>query len=331
MENIRNDQLFVELDDDAKRQYIDAMNTYQAWENARKAAKEVRGGMYWKRSGQAEYLIRTTLANAQKSLGPRTADTEAIYESFFSRKNAAEKRETDLRDRVKLNQRLNRALHVGRVPSIVVDILNTLATAGLSEYFTVVGTHALYAYETTAGIRIIDTATMETRDVDLLWDTRKRVKFISDMKLQGSSMVGLLQKVDPTFKIREDQNYTATNSKGFEVDILRREVVDGDPHPLRISDDEDDFWVAQARNAETLLSAPRFSSVIVSTSGYMARMNTISPLAFSRFKSWLAGQPDRDPLKRSRDLRQAKVVEALVEEYLPNLRDPLANTSLEKD
>ena len=96
----------MELDDGAKRQYIDAKSTFQAWEDARKAAKEVRGGMYWKRAGQTDYLIRTSPANAQKSLGPRTAETEAIYDSFFARKNAAEKRETDLRGRVLLNQRL---------------------------------------------------------------------------------------------------------------------------------------------------------------------------------------------------------------------------------
>ena len=320
MENIPKYLDIVELDDGAKRQYIDANSTYQAWENACKAAKEVRGGMYWKRTGQTDYLIRTTPSNAQKSLGPRTTETEAIYNNFFIRKNTAEKREADLRDRVKLNQRLNRALHVGRVPAIVIDILNALAAAGLADYFTVVGTHALYAYETTAGVRIMDSATMETRDVDLLWDARKRVKFVSEMKQQGYSMVKLLQKVDPTFAIREDQKYTATNSKGFEVDILRREAIGNDPHPIRLSDDEDDFWATQARNAGALLSAPRFSSVIVSTSGYMARMNTISPVVFSQFKRWMAEQPDRDPLKRSRDKRQAEVVETIVDQYLPHFR-----------
>jgi hypothetical protein len=59
--------------------------------------------------------------------------------------------------------------------------------------------------------------------------------------------------------------------------------------------------------------------VIVATSGQMARMNTISPVAFAEFKRRLAKQPERDPLKRSRDLRQAELVEALVAEYLPQV------------
>jgi hypothetical protein len=309
----------IELDDDAKRQYIDTVTAFKALEEARLAAKEVRGGMYWKHTGQTDYLIRTSPSNTQKSLGPRTTDNEAIYSQFFARKKSMEEREAALAEVMRRHQRVNRALHVGRTPAIVVEILNAIAGAGLSDYFTVVGTHALYAYEMAAGVRILDSSAMETRDIDLLWDTRKRVQFVSDMKIQGSSMVGLLQKVDPSFVIRQDQKYTATNSRGFEVDIIRREVKENDPHPIRLSDAEDDFWVVQARNADVLLGAPRFSSVVVSSAGHMARMDTISPIVFSQFKRWLAEQPDRDPLKRSRDVRQADVVDTLVQEYLPNL------------
>ena len=321
MENIRKSVDIIELDDDAKRQYIDAKTVFEAWETARNTASNVRGGMYWRRTRKIEYLIRTSWSNAQKSLGPRTAETEAIYNKFFEMKNSAEARQASLRQALNRHQKLNRVLHVGRVPPIVVEILNVLSTAGLSEHFTVVGTHALYAFETAAGVRIADTSAMETRDVDLLSDTRKRVQFVSQMNFQGSSLVGLLRQVDPTFAIRHDQRYTATNRKGFEVDILRREAEEGDPLAIRLSDDEDDFWVVQARNANMLLNAPRFSSVIADTSGQMARMNTITPVAFSKFKRWLAEQRDRDPLKRSRDRRQAELVDVLVDDYLPQVRN----------
>lgn len=317
MENIRKSLYFVELNDDAKRQFIDANATFHAWEAARKAALEVRGGMYWKRTDKVDYLIRTSRSNSQKSLGARSPETEAMFERFTVRKATVEQREAALRESMVRHRKMNRALGVGRTPNLVVDILNMLSSANIAEHFTVVGTHALYAYETAAGVLIADSAALQTRDVDLLWDTRNRIQFVTQMKIQDSSMVGLLQKVDPTFAIRQDQRYTATNSKGFEVDIIRREVAEDDPHPVRLSDDEDDFWVAQAKNAGTLVSAPRFSSMIVSTIGVMARMNTISPVVFCKFKRWLAQQPDRDPLKRSRDQRQAELVEALIDEYLP--------------
>ena len=306
-----------ELDDDAKRQYINARSAFTALEEARHAAKEVRGGMYWKPGGKTDYLIRTSPTNSQKSLGPRDSSTEEIYAKFLERKVAIEAREKSLRSSLEQHQRLNRALRVGRAPGIVVEILNGIEKAGLSPYFTVVGTHALYAYEIEAGIRITDTAAMETQDVDLLWDARKRVQFISDLKFQGTSMVGLLQKIDPTFIVRDDQRYTAVNAKGFEVDIIRREAKQQDPNPMRLSDDEDDFLVAQARRADTLLNAEKFSGIIVAANGQMARMNTISPAVFVEFKRWLSQQKDRDPLKRTRDLRQSEVVEQIVLEYLP--------------
>lgn len=317
MKDIRKTPYFVELNDDARRQFIDSNAAFQAMEAARQAALEVRGGMYWKRAGKTDYLIRTSLSNSQKSLGARNVETEAIFEHFTARKATVEQRESDLRESLVRHRKMNRALGVGRVPALVVGILNMLQSANIAEHFTVVGTHALYAYETAAGVLIMDSAALQTRDVDLLWDTRKRLQFITQMQIQKSSMIGLLQKVDPTFSIRQDQRYTAANSKGFEVDILRREAIEDDPHPVRLSDDEDDFWVTQAKNAGMLVSAPRFSSMIVSTSGVMARMNTISPLVFCQFKRWLAQQPDREAMKRSRDLRQADLVEALIEEYLP--------------
>lgn len=77
----------------------------------------------------------------------------------------------------------------------------------------------------------------------------------------------LLRKVDPTFRLRRDQLCTAVNDKGFEMDVIRREMTEGDPHPLRITDAEDDFWVTQAERAAELLNAPHFSAMIVSPSG----------------------------------------------------------------
>ena len=112
----------------------------------------------------------------------------------------------------------------------------------------------------------------------------------------------------------------AAKDKGFEVDIIRREPKDGDPHPLRLTDEDDEFYAVPARNAGLLLDGPRFSAMIVSTTGHMARMNTISPISFVRFKRWMAEQPDRDPMKRQRDILQANMVEELISEYLPHLQ-----------
>jgi hypothetical protein len=74
-------------------------------------------------------------------------------------------------------------------------ILSRLANAGLDDYFRVVGTHALYAYEAAAGFRFASEIT-SARDIDLLWDTRKRVMFAQRLKQDSPSMLAALQKVD---------------------------------------------------------------------------------------------------------------------------------------
>ena len=309
-----------ELSSTVTRQTIDAIAVFDALAEATSEAAQVRGGMYW-HAGPAsapdnKYLVRTTPAGAETSLGARTPETQAIYDKFTQRKQASAERLAGLKAALDQQQRMNRALRVGRVEPLVVALLNRLASTKLSEHFRVVGTHALYAYEAAAGVRL-DAEALATRDIDLLWDTRKRIIFSTQLARVDSSMLGVLKKVDSTFRIRQSQKYTAVNKDGFEVDIIRRERTGGDPHPIKLSDEDEDFWVVQARRANVLLDSPGFSAVIVATNGTMARMNTVHPATFVAFKRWMAGQADRDPLKRRRDLLQADAVQMLLEQYLP--------------
>jgi hypothetical protein len=252
-------------------------------------------------------------------LGPRSEQNEAIYREFTARKQRVEKRVSDLRGELDRHRKLNKVFHVGRAPEILVAILNKLSVSGLADYFTVIGTHSLYAYEAALGIRFEVSDALETKDVDLLWDTRKRLSFVAQMEGLDTSFLGLLQNVDSTFELRSDQLYTAVNNHGFEVDVIRREAKDGDPHPLRLTDHEEEFYAVQAKRAGILLDGEKISAIIVSGTGRMARMTTISPPVFAKLKRWLADQSDRDPLKRKRDILQAELVEELIEDYFPNI------------
>ena len=251
-------------------------------------------------------------------MGQRNTENEAIYASFMARKQSAQERLKALRAQLLTQQRLNRALRVGRVPNVVVGIINALEIIGVQEHFLVVGTHALYAYETAAGVRITEEA-MATRDVDMLFDTRKRIAFFTAMKKLDSSLIGVLRKVDPSFEVVEDQRYTARNQDGFEVDIIRRAANDTDPHPLRMSDAQDDFWAVQVSMGEKLQSARRLDQVVVATSGEMALMRTIHPLDFAGIKLGLSRQVGRDPNKSGKDALQSRIVTELVKEHLPHL------------
>lgn len=325
MNSLRNTFGFVDIGDSARRQYINALSIFTALEEARKKATHFRGGMYWKTHSKSriDYLIRTQTDNSQKSIGARSSETEAIYEKFISSKNAAESRLNELLKELELHRRFNRAAMVGRAPQILIDILTMFTRAGISEHFRVIGTHAVYAYETAAGVRIEKEAALETNDVDLLWAIDKKLKFQAQMKYHNSSMIALLKKVDSTFELRDEQRYTAVNSRGFEVDIIHRETAHEDTktvsNPSRMTPDDDDFIAVRAPSAGKLQGAPPFTCVIVSSAGHMARMNTVSPIEFIKIKKKLSTQPDRDPIKKSRDRLQANLIEKLVNEYLPQL------------
>ena len=183
----------LETNASISRQYIDAVSVFEALEEAMEEAAQVRGGMYWHAgphsSPDAKYLVRTTPAGAETSLGARTSETEAIYARFMQRKRESAERVSGLQAALALQQRLNRGLRVGRVEPLVVALLARLSSSRLSEHFRVVGTHALYAYEAAAGVRQ-DAETLATRDIDLLWDTRKRIIFSTQLARVGSAMLG---------------------------------------------------------------------------------------------------------------------------------------------
>ncbi len=306
------------LDPDAARQYIDARSAFLEFERSKKNALQVRGGMVWKTVDGKVYLIRTSPSGGQRSLGRRSADTEVVYQNFIEKKQSLQDRLSSLKAVMIKHERMNRALRVGTMPNIAVAILGRLADAGLSDYFRVVGTHALYAYEAAAGVRFASAITA-TRDIELLWDTRKRVMFSERLRQDSPSMLAALQKVDKSFQIIEDQKYTAINQDGFEVDIIRRVATPEDPHPIRLSDAEDDFWVVQAKRADELMNAPEFTEMVVAENGAMARLTTVHPSVFITFKRWMSKEPDRDPLKRRRDAMQADAVEWALNERLPHL------------
>jgi hypothetical protein len=310
--------VFTELSDAQKRQYIDAESAFRALEEALQEAASVRGSMFWRLQNGSEYLIRTSATGLQKSLGPKTAELQIVYERFMQRKADSEERVKSLKASVQQHQRLNRALRVGRTPKDVIAVLQALAAAGLAKHFLTVGTNALYAYESAAGVRVQTDATA-TRDMDLLFDTRQRLQFATQLDRLGSSFLAVLRKADKSYRVRQGQRYTVVNQEGYEVDVIRRMAKDGDPHPMALSDHEDEIWPVQVGSGEALIAGRRFDALVIGTDGHMARMHVPHPLDFVRLKEKLSKSASRDPLKKSKDGLQAQLAQHLVDEYLPQL------------
>jgi len=285
---------FLPISDNTARQAIDSANIWSEYLNALNAAKPYSGGMYWKKEGAYEYLVKTLAGNKQQRLGARSL-------------------ESSLAAALDEAQRQNKAVRAGRTPEIVVKLLNALREAGLEKHFRVVGTHALYAYECAAGVRIVAGA-VATQDVNLLWDASRRVEFLVDPQRDVGSVLALLQRVDPSFQRRDDElkNESAINAKGFEVEFLRVENEAGDTRPFQFSNTEGDLRHVQARSEAVLAQSALFSQPVISANGKMATMRTIDPQTFVEFKLWMSGLESREFTQRRRDALQADAVQELL-------------------
>ncbi len=306
------------LTENQSRQYIDAQALVRAHTQALEDAAQVRGSMIWRELRGVRYLIRTSAASAQKTIGPDSPETQGVYTRFMERKEATAARVKSLAARVQEQRKLNRIYGVGRTPNVIVRVLQELQWAGIADQFLTVGTNAIYAYESACGVRVGNDA-MATRDMDLLFDTRQRAAFVSTLRRLDSSLLAVLRKADKSFRVMRDQLQTAVNDDGYDVDIIRRTAKDGDPHPLRMSDSDDYLWAVQVGSGEKMVAVRKLGQLVVATSGEMAVMHTLHPLDFIRVKTALSADPKRDPLKAPKDGLQARVVKGLWDEYLIHL------------
>ena len=122
----------------------------------------------------------------------------------MDRKSQLELRRKTLTDKLEEMRKLNKVYVVGRTPQVVVSLLRAMEKAGIAEQFQTVGTHALYAYEAACGVRV-GTEALATRDVDLLYDTRQHVSFVTTMRRMDASLISVFRKGDKTFRVLRDQ------------------------------------------------------------------------------------------------------------------------------
>ncbi len=110
----------------------------------------------------------------------------------------------------------------------------------------------------------------------------------------------------------------------FVVADLRLHVLEAYwPLSVRIDGDQTtpdgDLWPVRASMGQKLLSVPRFDQVVIGINCGMARMRTVHPLDFARIKRQLSQDLRRDPLKKTKDMAQAELIDHLVLECLPHL------------
>ena len=293
-----------ELSLEQRRQLIDVQQRFEAWRTAERSFQDGnKGSMTWKRVGGRQYLYRIVDRYTQKSLGPRTAETEQLKQDYMASRTANRSRITKLRKALEQSAPINRAMGLARVPRAAARILRALDQARLlGDGLFVIGTHALYAYEARSGL-MFQPELLATTDIDLLADVRSRlVLAIEDKKRSG--ILAALHKADPSFTVQGDL-FRAVNDDGYFVDIIRPMAKDE-----IVSDEYDLGGIVPAGidGLQWLVSSPRFEASAIAEDGIPVWMSCIDPRAFALHKRWVAQQATRDPLKRRRDAAQAVAV-----------------------
>jgi hypothetical protein len=303
-----------ELTADQRRQLIDAQQTFRAWRTAdREFRHSYRGQMHWRKVGGHEYLSRK-YHNVWEQIGPRSPKTEQIKQDYTAQRTALKARVTKLATRLDQMAPVNKAMGLGRVPTIAARVLRKLDERGLlGAHVFVAGTHALYAYEARSGILFSGELTATT-DIDFLWDARQRFTFLmQDINERG--VLGLLQQVDSTFK--RTATYRAENADPYLVEIIRplrrNEVFKPE---LKLSKAEGDFEPASIEGLQWLLHAPKFEEVAIGEDGKPLLVSAVDPRAFALHKLWLSRQESRQGVKRRRDDLQARAVAAVATQYM---------------
>jgi len=163
-----------------EKHFIDLHQTYLSYlDSVSQYRHSYLGSMTWKTVNGADYLYRLKGGRGYgRSLGRKSAETEAIYRAFKEGKQEIADRIQHQTRSLGVQARVSKALYLGRAPAIAGRIVREINKAGLDEYLTIVGTNALYGYESLAACRF-DADLMATTDMDLLWDSRIKLKLTS--------------------------------------------------------------------------------------------------------------------------------------------------------
>jgi len=306
-----------EIRHEQARQLVDVEQIYEGLRDATSLRNaHFRGSMSWRERDGRSYLYRK-IGRVEKSLGPRSPETEAALLAFERGSVAAEERMTTLRSRLAAMAPVNRALGLGRVPAEVARIVRAFDDAGLlGVALTIVGTNALFAYERMGGVHF-ESGITTTEDADLLYDVRRRLRVVGE-DVRSIGILGLLRRVDSSFDPVRLGGFSARNRHGFLVDLLK--PMPSDPmRSERASLGEGDLVAAEISGLQWIVSAPKVSQTVVDERGEPLRFVVPDARVFAAHKLWMAERPDRDPLKRRRDKAQADALLAMLGRYRPDL------------
>ena len=297
---------FAELSNEQRRQLIDAQQAFAAW---RPAASELdKLGTLRSQASKGRRYLYEVHGSVRRSLGPETPQLQRQKARHDAHRATLKKTVRALEKRLDDMAPVNRALGLGRIPTIAARILRALDREGLlGTHVIVAGTNALYAYEAATGT-LLPTEHVATGDADLLWDTKQSL-LLAATGMRREGLMGILRRVDRSFVV--NYRFNATNNEGYVVDLLCPETDD-----ITTMNAGADLEAVPMPGIEWLLRAPQFEQTIIGGDGKPLRIAVPDPRAFALHKLWVSRRDNRDPLKRPRDVMHARIVANLIRTYL---------------
>lgn len=313
------------------RQLVDSEQLYLAFRASQtEYDRRFKGSMSWKTVSGRAYLYRKG-NGIWKSLGPRSPETERIYESFHEGRTTLKARRKKLDAAIRTAAPVNVAMRLGRVPFMSARILRRIDRAGLLGHgLRVVGTHALYAYERLSGGHF-HSDIVATLDIDLLYDVRSRLR-LSTSELADQGLIGLLRSLDSSFTSTGEGSFRAANDTGFLVDLIAppswSRSIEGMKSPFGHTDD---LRPVEITGLDWLQNNPVIEATVIDEKGYPLSIVAPDPRIFAIHKLWMSQRDDRDPAKRRRDAAQSSAVAQMLVTHLSHMAfdDPALNLSAE--
>lgn len=307
------DFLFTELTPEQRTQLQASERVMLTLRDCQATAKRDCYYWEWSTSGGLPCLVSVGKLNETRMLPTADRDLAVIRERqrlrFDSARHALDQAMIDHESAIEAN----RELKVGSAEPMAVAILKALQEVDVLKFHRVIGTHALFAYESAAGV-FFDSDSTATQDIDLLWNRQRKIEFRTamDQYQPDISMIDVLRKADPSFRRSEDNKESAVNDDSFAVDFLRE---DDKPKPetkdrqvVSMSDTVLDIMPVVAQDSEKFMQGQLFEKVVISYRGDMAMMPTVDPVIFAHFKQGMSRSASRDTMKTQRDATQAQAV-----------------------
>lgn len=296
---------FASFSPDAGRVIANLEAAYEQWLDARQQLATMPVSLFWQSKPSGDYLaVKQRSTDPGTTLGPRSAATEAQLAEHVDTKAQLKQRVAQADALIAERAALYRALRLPPIPDRQAELVRALDIAGLLRNdLMIVGTNAFIAYSVLCNARF-PTGVEETEDFDLAWCRGSKVSLapLTPAPETRSSLMAVLQGVDNSYRLNPRKPYQAVNSSGYEVELLMAPSL----APLPRSEA---FEPMVSLTEQEWLLQGRPMSVVVATVRHRAcPLYVPDPRWMALHKLWLGGKPERNALKKPKDLRQGQVL-----------------------